>query len=626
MPIRFPKIFLYSVSKLTLVACAYASFALVGQSARLNAQDNPASFGGSLAVPVFEQVDQNGVDLFTGVLRTTSPTYSAGTEGAPVVFGLQWTGQGWVFIGVPSVWNDDGKYIVNYNGYSDEFNGYKQNFSQREPVNGALLSCNVFLPSKLTSLCNYTSRDGDKVTFRNYLSPFSVTFDQMGLNRLPFGNMAIENVFVDSVERANSRYQIGTYDDALFGWTGGDTSEYFDSVYVLNAHGGTRARHRRVVNIVGAGGRLEITTPNHNDNLDDHFLRPKNTTQTIKDVFGAVWKYTINNNREITLIDPPGGAANVAYTYGSNHRVATVTTADGVWRYSYSDAGQTFGNTFSPTLTVTRTDPQGNVIAVRSHKDHNYIIQYVDELNRVTNYTHTNQRLTRITYPEGNYTSFAYDARGNISQTETYGKPGSNTPPIIQWAGYDATCSDPQKCNKPNYIVDGNGGRTDFEYTNGLPTKITSPAPTPGAPRPEIRNKYHPNHGVLTQSSYCMTGSNCANTADEVRTDYDYGGTEGGKRMLFGMAVTSGSQTLRTCYTLDASGRRIGETPPRADLASCNYVIPGGAVLTPPSAGTPVVIPTYPDGTTGGAAPPPPLDGNPPFDPCSGASGDLQCQ
>ena len=61
-------------------------------------------------------------------------------------------------------------------------------------------------------------------------------------------------------------------------------------------------------------------------------------------------------------------------------------------------------------------------------------------------------------------------------------------------------------------------------------------------------------------------------------TQYDYGPNSGPSNLLLrGQTVTStdlvnGSPVttiLRTCYGYDALGRRISETQPLADLASC---------------------------------------------------------
>src|SRR6185295_16939599 len=86
---------------------------------------------------------------------------------------------------------------------------------------------------------------------------------------------------------------------------------------------------------------------------------------------------------------------------------------------------------------------------------------------------------------------------------------------------------------------------------------------------------------VRTATSICRTSAAtgnpaapCATAGDEVLTQYDYGPDSGPNSLLLrGQTVTATDNgvtaTLRTCYTYDARGRRIGETRPNANLASC---------------------------------------------------------
>ena len=86
---------------------------------------------------------------------------------------------------------------------------------------------------------------------------------------------------------------------------------------------------------------------------------------------------------------------------------------------------------------------------------------------------------------------------------------------------------------------------------------------------------------LRTQSSLCRTSAStgnpaapCATAGDEVLTQYDYGPNSGPNTLLLrGQTATStdgGVATiLRTCFTYDAQGRRISETQPNANLASC---------------------------------------------------------
>lgn len=576
------------------------------------------SFGDSFAVPQFETVDENGVDWTSGYLRVQSPILTSGREEVQRRVGLSWVGRSWVLIDTPSIWKKDGKFTVNYNGYSDEFNG-PSNFTQREPINGASLGCSYFTPSNHTSLCVYKSRDGDTVLFRGIPTPFASVPDNIGESWYEHGNLAITSVEVISADRGNRNHG----DFSTYAFATGRT-DYYKQDFVL------RLDYLPFFGSTLDPMSLKITTPNHDSDDEEHYLRPKNTIQTITDYYGTVWRYTFNNDREMTRINAPGTGADVTFTYSGNHRVRTITTVDGVWDYSYSD-----NSTFR---TITRTDPEGNVTIVKYHKDGGYIVQrtaLLNNISHVTNYEYTDDRLTKITFPEQNYVTFTYDARGNLTARRTYGKPNSGVPVLVETAIYPATCVATPTCNRPLSVTDANGNRTDFTYKTptttpvtydnavqnvpfgtNKPETVTLPAPANGVVRPQIRNTYL--GGALIETSICKTQASCAGTADEVKTAYDYGTTHQTQRLLYGEAVTSGGETLRTCYSYGYYGRRTSVTSPRAGLSSC----PSSTVLgTTVGDGLPAFFraasaPTYPSSSGNGGGGGGGGGGGDPPDPC----------
>lgn len=556
------------------------------------------TFGATLNSPVFEQVDQNGVDLVSGHLRVTSPLLVTGSEEARRVDGLQWVGSGWTRIEHPTIWLDNEKYIVNYRGQSDEFNDEDHNFSQRAPITGATLTCAVADAIDLTSECIYTDRNGDIVQFKGIADSFYSMPNGYGQSTFAWGNLGMSQAIVyshDNHERIYGHAQAGPYNYGENGYYYTDFTIHLD------------------------GQKLTINTPNHASNMDEHYLRPDNVTQTITDTFGQKWYYLIDNERRMRKITPPGGAGAIDIVYWDSFRVRTVTTPAGTWSYDYSDSGN-YG-------TTTVTDPYGKKTYVTYHKDHDYVTEHRDHLGNRTIYTYdTGQRLTRITYPEGNYVDYQHDARGNVTRRMTAPKPSVGGPTFFEYANFPTTCTDPVICNRPLWVKDAKGNQTDFAYQpstaralgpisywfptltihegTGKPITVTSPAV--GGVRPQVRNTY--NYGRLIRSSTCRTLASCAGTSDEVVTEFDYGTTARGTRLLFGSAVTSAGVTLRTCYGYDDKGRRISETPPIAGLGSCPASVTAAPAVTAtmPSAGTAPVAPTFPDGSTSEPTLPPP--------------------
>jgi len=190
-------------------------------------------------------------------------------------------------------------------------------------------------------------------------------------------------------------------------------------------------------------------------------------------------------------------------------------------------------------------------------------------------------------------TEFGYDARFNLIEIKK-----NNV--VTQSAGYPATCGNRKTCNQATWVRDANGNQTDYEYepNSGQVARVRMPADRNGI-RPETRYTYEAKYAyyktssggfqqasspvyMLTRERKCLTtatlanGDGCAGGAqDEVVTDYDYGPTTSPNNLnVRGIAVTAYvdglAQVRRTCYAYDAYGNRIGETMPKAGLASCS--------------------------------------------------------
>ena len=200
---------------------------------------------------------------------------------------------------------------------------------------------------------------------------------------------------------------------------------------------------------------------------------------------------------------------------------------------------------------------------------------------------------SQVTHPEGDIETYSYDSRGNIIAKTLTPKPGSPLASIASSASYPATCTNVMTCNKPDYVIDANGNRTDFTYdaTHGGVLTETGPADAAGV-RPVRRQAYAQRYAwiknsgggysqaatpvwVKTEERTCRTsatvGSACAaGSAHEVVTTYEYGPDSGPNTLwLRGVAVAADGQTRRTCYGYDRDGNKISETKARAGLATC---------------------------------------------------------
>jgi RHS repeat-associated protein len=185
-----------------------------------------------------------------------------------------------------------------------------------------------------------------------------------------------------------------------------------------------------------------------------------------------------------------------------------------------------------------------------------------DELSRTTNYQYDySGRPTRITLPEGNYTAYTYDARGNVTETRNVAKSGSGLSDIVATASYPSSCSNTLTCNKPSSTTDARGHTTDYTYdsTHGGILTVTRPPPSTSAVRPQVRYSYsslstYPSGSayMLTGTSQCQTGSSCAGTGDEAKTSIAYNAALQPTSISKGDGT--GALTATTAMTYDVAG------------------------------------------------------------------------
>ena len=275
-----------------------------------------------------------------------------------------------------------------------------------------------------------------------------------------------------------------------------------------------------------------------------------------------------------------------------------------IWNYAYSHATSPGASNFGQR-DVTVTGPNSfyrKATIIDGALTFPRIISEVDGLNRTMTYTYTGKQVTGITYPEGNTVSLTYDLIGNITQRQQVAKAASGLATIIQQAGYSADSNCPTEsyvyCFRPIWVRDGLNNQTDYTWDSVHGGMLTETAPAaPNGIRPQKRIEYTERFAwykndagtyvrsptgiwLKTRERSCRTtaaaGVSCAGgAADEMVTDYDYGpDTAPNNLLLRGMLATATNangafESLRTCISYDALGRKISETKPLANLTSC---------------------------------------------------------
>lgn len=349
---------------------------------------------------------------------------------------------------------------------------------------------------------------------------------------------------------------------------------------------------------------------------------------------GQTWSYGYNSKDHLNCIRDPGESAckiqtsyaeclNDPQSIGNQYElhlhdyVTSQTDASGrTYAYSYANTGSGYAvncpkwqqdidvDLRSLTMSTAQLIESGSGATLLSLDPSGLPAAITDPLGRTTSFSIlynsgpfgaylTDGAIAGFARAEGDGEDYVRDARGNVTTKTMRAKPGSGLADITIMASYPVTCSNVKTCNKPEWIKDGLGNRTDYTYdvNHGGVLTEADPANAFGV-RPVKRSYYAQRYAwirnasggysraasavwVKTEERTCratatVSGACAGGAADEVVTVYDYGPDAGPNNLLLrGQAVTADGQTLRTCYGYDAAGNKISETSPRAGLVVC---------------------------------------------------------
>ncbi len=541
-------------------------------------------YGKAAPPPVRQSVDENGVDVTRGAFNVTLPAVSIGDDPKQgLVYRAQTDG---VVNQVGSIETVGSLTVVTIDGVSDSFTGGGTGFVSTEG-NGATLVL-------AGGIYTYTSRDGVVARFASN-SGYTYSFYEGELARLgsityPDGSSRTFTLRVTTF--CPGGYEGGVCQSPLY-YVARLQSVTNSQGYQLKlnyAFNDTPTQKLSDVNYQAWGQVTSVTAIN----MANEYCDPNAVTCTVsstwpKLTFGYSPNQTVTDslNRITTFsrssVTSPGGAS-IAATYDATGKVQSVTKNGITTTYSYSDSGT--------VRTTTSTNPQSQSKVYTSDLTLMRVTSYRDETNRTTTYAYdSNGRLTRITAPEGNYTEYSYDARGNTVSATQVAKSGSGLANIVSSASYATSCTNPVTCNKPTSSTDPMGQVTDFTYdaTTGLITSVTQPAPSTGAIRPKSTYGYTAYQAYFKNSagsivasgqpvtllsgvSTCMTTASCTGTADESKVSISYGSqTTGTANNLQVASITRASGDNSVSATTSAGYDSIGNlTTVNGPLAGTN--------------------------------------------------------
>jgi RHS repeat-associated protein len=326
---------------------------------------------------------------------------------------------------------------------------------------------------------------------------------------------------------------------------------------------------------------------------------PGGGTVTAKDALNRTTRYQLtvpggSTPPTMTATSPAGVQTSMQ---GVPSFFGTFQSAAGAWSYNWQPTGgyqdPVYGSIPADHMTVT--DPLGHAREVVFEHGFKHVVAATDERGKTTRYSvdPNTGRVSRITRPEGDYTDYQYDSRGNIIQVTEVAKAGSGLANRVSTASYPATCSasTAKTCNKPTSVT-ANGATTDYTWdpNSGEVATATGPAGANGV-RPQTRYTYLPFYawylsapGILSPAptpvyrlrevSSCMTQTSCTGTADEAKTTYDYGSTGQPNNLLLTATTASagdGSLSATTQLAYDIQGNVISSDGPLAGTVDKAY-------------------------------------------------------
>lgn len=519
--------------------------------------------------PVFKSIDEHGVELVSRKLTLVLASITIG-PGGPGSLRYNWaTGSGaqgevFGFIKVDTATN---KYTVTIGGASETFTLSGSTFTQDQGRGSTLVY------DAGTEKYTYTRTDGAAGIFSKRVlasgdldqTPRLLTLTFPAGEALTYHYTAVHPTTdypytyyrVRSVA-SNLGYQLRyTY------VTGSDGKDRVSNVVVFNMASETCGPEAASCTLAGNWPSLSFDGAG---NTTDNMGRVTRWEAT-----ASSWTFTYPSGRKQTYgIDP-------------YHKVTSYSDGKGTWLYSSTeDIGtiQTY---------VDTPDGTGKRQVVFSKGVGQVVVSVVGEI--ANRYEHSGGRIVSHIVQNGDAaeTRYAYDARGNVTETRRISVTPGTPADIVTSSVYPVSCDNPKTCNKPVYTVDARGARTDYAYaSHGGPTSVVRPAGVNGV-RPEARYGYTALSATyrdgggslvqgspvyrLTATSTCATQSTCAGGADEIKGSIAYGTNDA----LLPVSVSSGSgdgaltATSAMSYYATGDARTVDEPLPGTADTVRNY-------------------------------------------------------
>jgi hypothetical protein len=550
--------------------------------------------------PERPNIDENGIDVITGLVGITSRDLSIGGDGPS---GLQY-----VRYLNGSDWRsnfDTLKDVANPTEWNAFFNGTVSyaNSSERFENGGPLLETGSQL-----SETEYSKIDGTRVSFGHVVHS---TLDQ---------HLSV----ADYVEYADGTRWTYHYKDApgypIPIWriqsVTSNRGYQIKLVYATDAMApdfSNRELWGQVTQAIAVNNAHEYCDPLADScffylNWQNATYSRSATQNTVTDALGNSTRYT--NGTTLSIKTPDSAVDNIFYyrsliskpclpnagcILGFPYSVTSVDNRGKVTSYSYTSPS-------SGVWQVTSTEPSSiqkkyesgfadSIFPFRAVGP--FVLKYTDPNFNIHNYTYNNnQSFDGVILPEGNSVKLTLDSAGRVTQTRHCAKAGCGSGMITESQNFAGTG---RNSTLPGSRTDPNGNVTTYTYSPLHGGVLTETLPAVSGVSPVKRYAYaqqyswlkSPGGGyaqaatpvwVLTEERTCRTtatiGDACAGGGlDEVLVSYEYevgNSFTPSNLLLKGKVVTANGISLRTCYGYDIKGNRISETSPSGGLSACS--------------------------------------------------------
>lgn len=506
-----------SRSSRRILACALFSSTAIASPA-LAQEASVAAF------PVRQFPDENGVDLAAGAFTALTPSVSIGSEGMGLTYFREVRGGQFRDTMTWNIAVSGSTYTVAMGPRSEVFTLSNGLFTPVEN-NGSTLSLSG-------STYTYGRADGTVATFMG------------GGPNIMFGNA--RGIVVLTVDYPSGRSLTFHYHEDNYTSERGNlvygrrlqavstNAGYFiHFTYANDVFSSTGSGWATMTKVKGLNSATDSCVPQsfscaQTGRPEQSIQVPQAGVYDYTDAEGRATRYTLSSGNVVAIRLPGSTSDDFTVSY-LNSLVSSVTNRGVATGYSFADSNGI------RTTTVTR--PGGSTRVLTFDIAKKLLLSDKDELGRIRSYQYdSNNRLTRSTEPEGNYTQLTYDSRGNATETRQIAKSVGPSH-IVAAASYPSTCTNPKTCNRPVSTTDPRGNVTDYTWdaSHGGLLSVTAPAPTTGANRPQTRVSYSrldangnaSSSGIIvpTGSSTCQTGvaPGCLGTANELKITIAYG-------------------------------------------------------------------------------------------------------